>query len=480
MEWRLRVAGAGGFAALLWAAFYPGLSLLVWPAMAGLFLVLSGRGARRGAVAGAVAGFVFFALTFTSVFELWTFVGPLAAPLWVLAAVYGALYMAVLGAAVGRWSSPLVGAGTWVLLEMVRAAGPFGVAFGSLPVALAVPPLVGAAAIGGAWLLSLAAAWTGACLAAGARRSRHWIALAILGPAVLLVGAGVGSDTEQTGTLQAAVVQTGVPQEQRLDPRQVPALMERYADLLSRLEGPVDFVVFPETVLPVPLRAEPDYLVPFQEAARRLGAELLVGTGDWREGKIYNSVLLLDRDGEVAGIYDKTHLVPFGEYLPARDLWESLGLGPLLEELLPHDLAHGQRSDSLGIYGVQICFESQFSAGARRLVAQGAEILVVPTNDAWFGEHRMLWEHFAFGALRAAEQGRAFVHATSTGVSGAFSPTGQLLGKLPLGEPGVLHVALPLHRGTTPYAAVGDWPVLGLAVLLLVGGVLWEERARRH
>ncbi|MFO8033681.1 MAG: apolipoprotein N-acyltransferase [Candidatus Bipolaricaulota bacterium] len=479
MGWRVRMVGAGGFAALLWAAFYPGLSWLAWPALAGLFWVISGWGAKRGAAIGALAGFVFFTLTFTSVLQLRPFIGALAIPLWILLAAYAALYPAVFGAVVGRWPSPLAWAGAWTLLEMARATGPFGVAFGSLPGAMAVPPLVGAAGIGGPWLLSLAAAWTGACLAARTRGRRLWLALALLGPALLLLGSGVVPDTEQVGTLRVAVVQTGVPQEQRLDPGQVPEMMDRYRGLLEGLDEPLDLVVFPESVLPVPLRTRPEHLEEFKAAARRLNAELLVGTGDLWEGEVYNSTLLLDEQGEIVGLYDKMHLVPFGEYLPARDLWEGAGLDPLLQELLPRDLAHGSRGDPIGRYGVLICFESQFPALARRSVAQEAQLLVVPTNDAWFGDNRVLWDHFAFGALRAAEQGRAFIHATSTGVTGVFDPAGRLLEKLPLQEPGVLYVELPLRRGQTPYGVVGDWPVLGLAVLLVVVGVVWEERGRR-
>ncbi len=469
------MAGAAGCAALLWAAFYPGLCLLVLPALAGLYLLLAGKGVKPGAVVGAWAGLVFFLLTFIPVLELRDFVGMLAVPLWLLLAAYAALYMAALGAVVGRWPSPLVWAGAWTLLEMARAAGPFGVAFGSLPVALAAPPLVGAAGMGGVWFLSLSAAWAGACMGAGTGR-RLWLAAALVGPAALLVGAGMVPETEQTGAVQVAVVQTGIAQEQRLDPGQVSELMDRYETLLSSLEGPLDLVVLPETILPLPLRLHSEHLAPFRETARQLESELIVGTGDQRGGTVYNSALLVDRAGELAGIYDKKHLVPFGEYLPARTFWEAVGLGPLLQELLPWDLAHGLHVGPVGRYGVQICFELQFPAGARRLASEGAELLVVPTNDAWFGQARVLWEHFAFGALRAAEQGRALVHSTSTGVSGAFDPRGRLVGRLPLAEPGVLYVELELRRGQTPYGVVGDWPVGGLAVLLVVGGAVWKKR----
>jgi len=470
---------AAGSAALLWGAFYPGLSVLVWPALGGLFWSLSGRGGSSGAKLGMVAGLTYFALTFSSILQLWNFVGALALPLWILLAVYAALYMAVFGAAVGRWRSPLVWAGAWMLLEVARVAGPLGTAFGTLPGALAVPPWVGAAAVGGPWLLSFAASWTAGCAVAGWRGRRAWLLLALLGPGILFSASGLAPHTEQVDTLRVAIVQTGVTQEDRLDAGQVPQLMDHYRSLLGEIEQPVDLVVFPETVLPVPLPDRPELMEAFQQAAQRLDADLLVGTGDRRDDGVYNSTLLVSPEGEVVGSYDKMHLVPFGEYLPARGLWEAVGLGPLLRDLLPHDLAPGGSDEPIGAYGVRICFESQFPKLARRSVAHEAELLVVPTNDAWFGRDRLLWDHFAFGALRAAEQGRAFIHATTTGWSGAFDPRGRLAGDLPLLEPDVLYVQLPLHRGRTPYAVVGDWPVLALAAVLVAGGIAWERRYTR-
>lgn len=465
-------------AVLLWAAFYPGLHWLAWFGLAGALWAVAGQGVKRGMLTGALVGFVFFLLGFSFLLELWPFVGPLTAPLWLLLALYASLYVAVLGGVGGRWASPPILAGAWVLLEAARGAGPFGTTFSSLPGALAASPFVRVVGLGGPWILSLAVAWTAACLAVGVRR-RRWLPMALLGPMIVLAGLWFPEATQDVGTLKAALVQTGVPQEERLDPGSVPQLMERYEALLAKLDGPLDLVVFPESVLPVPLRTQSAYLVPFQQAARRLDADLLVGAGEWRDGKMYNSTLLLNGEGDVIGVYDKQRLVPFGEYLPARRLWEALGLGPLLERLLPMDVAHGALGAPVGRYGVKICFESQFPSGIRRLVAEQAELLVVPTNDAWFGEARLLWEHFIFGALRAAEQGRAFVHATSTGVTGAFGPSGELLATLPQGDRGVLYVELPLRRGSTPYGIVGDGPVLGIAALLLLGGLFGQFRRTR-
>ena len=193
------------------------------------------------------------------------------------------------------------------------------------------------------------------------------------------------------------LVQPGFSQEEKLDRENLPQLLLRYRELLSGIQGPVDLVVVPENALPAFLLEESQYLAPFRETARRLSCDLLVGTGVRREEGVFNSVLLIRPSGEVAGAYDKVRLVPFGEYLPARGLWRALGLGPLLARLLPYDLVPGAGPQPLGPYGIMICFESQFPSLARGLAAKGAPVLIVPTNDAWFGRSRFLREHFAMG-----------------------------------------------------------------------------------
>ena len=272
------------------------------------------------------------------------------------------------------------------------------------------------------------------------------------------------------------LVQPGFSQEEKLDRENLPQLLLRYRELLSGIQGPVDLVVVPENALPAFLLEESQYLAPFRETARRLSCDLLVGTGVRREEGVFNSVLLIRPSGEVAGAYDKVRLVPFGEYLPARGLWRALGLGPLLARLLPYDLVPGAGPQPLGPYGIMICFESQFPSLARGLAAKGAPVLIVPTNDAWFGRSRFLREHFAMGALRAAECGRALLQAAQTGVTGGFDGRGRSLGTLPPGDEGTL---VPLCQGRTPFVRWGDAPALLLAgVLAGVGGAFRRRGGR--
>jgi apolipoprotein N-acyltransferase len=127
-----------------------------------------------------------------------------------------------------------------------------------------------------------------------------------------------------------------------------------------------------------------------------------------------------------------------------------------------------------------ICFESAFPGPTRVLARKGAELLLVSTNDAWFGRTRILWEHYAMGSLRAAETGRACVQVGQTGISGAWDPKGREIRRFPLGE-GVFLTEVPRFSGRTPYGLVGDLPVLlltGGMGLLGLGMKKWGPRPR--
>ncbi len=463
-----RPVGAVASAVLLWAAFFPGWGWLAWVGLVPLFLAVGGAGGGRGALLGLLFGVVFFGLEFSSLVPLGAFIGPVVALVCAGLALYGGVFGVLFGTVAGRWSSPPLWAGAWTLVEALRAAGPLGFTFGSLPTALVGTPFLPAAAIGGPWVLSLAVGWTGACLARGLR-DRRWLLGAALGPLVLLGLSVLPTGAWQTGALRVALVQPNIPKVEQLDPWLVEDHLATYRELLGQLAPPLDLVVLPENALPWLLDRPEEFSV-FQGAARRLRAPLALGSADFDGERVYNRVFLLGRDGEIAGSYAKTRLVPFGEYVPGREFWLRVGLGGLIEPFLPFDQSPGGSVAPVGNLGFMICFESTFPGVARELVLRGAEVLLVPTNDAWFGRTRILWEHYAFAALRAAETGRSVLQVGHTGVSGGWDAQGRELGRLPPWARGTAVLEVPARSGLTPYARWGDGPALALAgVLLLLG-----------
>lgn len=453
------------------------MSWLGWLALVPFLWALDGAGMRRGAAVGATFGVLFFALEFSSLLSLRPFVGGVAFLVCGALAVYGALFAVVFAGVGGIRASPLLWAGAWTLLEVARAAGPLGFTFGSLAAAVSGTPFLSASALGGPWLLSLGVAWTAGCLARGLRR-RRWLSGAALGPLLLLALAWASPALPPQGALTVALVQPNIPQADRLDPERLPDLVARYQELLAGIAPPLDLVVVPENALPAFLRQEPEHLALFQDAARRLNATLMVGTGDFRSGRVYNTMLVLSPAGEVVGTYAKTHLVPFGEYVPGREIWRRLGLGRVIDPLLPFDQSPGEEVRPVANLGIMICFESTFPGISRELVQKGAEVLITPTNDAWFGRTRILWEHYALGALRAAETGRAFLQAGQTGFTGGWGPRGEDLGQFPPWTKGTLTLRIPLHTGLTPYARLGDGPALAVAGGLAALGLALKKRPR--
>ena len=321
-------------------------------------------------------------------------------------------------------------------------------------------------------------AWTAGCLARGARE-RRWLPWAAVGPLVLLSFALLPTGTREGGTLTAVLLQPNIAKVEQLDSTRLPERLEVYRDLLEGIAPPADLILLPENALPW-LRDEPEHLRLFQDAARRVGATLIVGTAHFQERRIYNTILVLSSRGESVGTYAKTRLVPFGEYVPWRDFWTAIGLGNLIDPFLPFDQTPGEEVRPVGALGIMICFESTFPGVARELARRGAEVLLVPTNDAWFGRTRILWEHYALGALRAAETGRALVQIGQTGISGGWGPRGEDLGRFPPWTKGRMTLALPLYSGSTLYVRTGDGPVLGLAAALaLLPVVTKRPRPRR-
>lgn len=466
----LRVLACLSAAALLWAAFFPGWGWLAWGALVPLLWALDGAGLRRGAVLGALFGIAFFGLEFSSLSSLWPFVGAVVVLICAALAVYGGLFVALFGALAGRWSSPLVWAGGWALVEAARAAGPLGFTFGSVPASLAGSPFLPAAALGGPWLLSLAVVWTAGCLARGLR-DRRWLGAAALGPLVLFGLSQVPAGTAETGTMTLALVQPNIPKDEQLDPALLPHHIALYRQMLAAITPSVDLIALPENALPW-LRAEREHLAVFQDAAARVGAPVVVGTGDFRDGQVYNTILVLSPAGEIAGTYAKTRLVPFGERVPGRAFWARIGLGRFIDPFLPFDQTPGGAVEPVGKLGILICFESTFPGIGAELVRRGAEVLITPTNDAWFGRTRILWEHYALGALRAAETGRSFVQVGQTGISGGWDHRGRELGRFPPWTRGALTLRVPLRSGRTPYVRFGDGPVLGAAGVLVLLGLL--------
>ena len=264
------------------------------------------------------------------------------------------------------------------------------------------------------------------------------------------------------------IVQPNLAQAEKWDP----ALRRAHIDktiLLSRRPHATqpDLVIWPETAVPVLLGQD-------AELRRHIASVLPAGSflvsgsvrREYRENgsphKSYNSLFIV-RDGEVMAQYDKHHLVPFGEYLPFQPLLEALGLQQLTR--LRGGFAAGPgpavlSAGALPPFAPMICYEVIFPR--RSLPDTRPGWLINVTNDAWFGHTAGPWQHLAMARMRAIEQGLPMARAANTGISALISPKGEIIDHIPLGEAGLLDVALPPALEATPYARHGDLTFLGM------------------
>jgi len=321
------------------------------------------------------------------------------------------------------------------------------------------------------------------------RRSPRWI-VAALTVAVLTLSLGFGAWRVRSGALldagvplRVAAVQGNIAQSEKWDPASRDEILEKYLIYTRRASGEgAHLVVWPEAATPFAFGLDPDSAL-IREVARGLRIHLLFGTTHvvWEEdeAKYYNSAVLLNPDGETAGMYHKQHLVPFGEYVPLRQAL--FFVSPLVENVGGFTAGTEPTTLLMDEYpiGAAVCYEIIYPGLVRGLVSGGSRLLTTVTNDAWYGRTAAPYQHFQQARMRAIEEGRYLVRAANTGISGVVDPYGRVVVESGLFEDDVVVADVRLLEDLTPYARYGD--VLAFACgLLTLGMVAFAGRRARH
>ncbi|MFF9922496.1 apolipoprotein N-acyltransferase [Streptomyces globisporus] len=481
---------AGALPALAFPA--PGLWWFAYGALVPwLLLIRTAHSPRRAALDGWIGGIGFvIAVHHWLMPSLHVFIVLLAALLGLLWAPWGLLVSRLVGGSPSprrAVAAVVVVPSGWLLIELVRSweglGGPWGLLGASQ---WDVSPALRVASVGGVWLVSLLvlAVNTGVALLIAVPRARTaaGVALLVCALSVTAMWAWAPRPTS-AGTVRIAAVQPGIVE----GPGSVARRLDRGEELTRPLAGRgVDLVVWGESSIGAGAWENPETARRLAELSRLVGADLLVNVdarqtdGSGRSG-IFKSAVLVGPDGPTGDRYDKMRLVPFGEYVPARSL---LGWATSVGKAAGEDRLRGDRQVVMSLpdgarglrIGPLVCFETAFPDMSRRLVRDGAQVLVAQSATSTFQESWAPAQHASLGALRAAENGRPMVHATLTGISAAYGPRGERVGR-PLGtEASAAEVFdLPLARGETLYGRFGDWPVYGafaaLAALCAVEGL---------
>jgi apolipoprotein N-acyltransferase len=310
-----------------------------------------------------------------------------------------------------------------------------------------------------------------------------WLPLA-LGIAVL-GGMGVfgairlaRTPTRLVDGVQLRIMQPNLQQDVRFNYAAKRQVMERYIDLSSRpppdAGGPTH-LIWPESAFPFFLAREPDALAQIAELLRG-GAVLITGAVRLAEPitstdiGVYNSIYVIRRDGSLDSFYNKTHLVPFGEYLPFQHFLESLGFQQLTKQR--GGFLAGDRRRLIAVPDAPpalplICYEIIFPGEVLPKGPRPGWIINV-TNDGWFGLSSGPYQHFQQARVRAIEEGLPLVRAANTGISAVVDPVGRIVDSLPLGVQGVIDAPLPQPIGAPTYSRVGDVPAAILVVIALL------------
>ena len=490
-------AAVAGVAAAL--SFEPSHRVYLLPlAVAALTWLCIGLRPRTGFWMGFVfgTGFMLVLLPWLTVIAVYAWV-PLALIEGLFYGIAGLTTAALTrpGTRVAWW--PLWVACSWVLLEALRGWVPFGgFPWGRLAFAVEDTPVAPAFAYVGAPGVTFLLALLGTTLAWALLRVRRTpvrAAAGVLAAAVLAcVAALVPWQAIRPGDPEVVVaaVQGNVPgkgldafAERRLV---LDNHVQATRDLARRIgagdaEQP-DLVVWPENSSDIDPYTDASARLDIGNAAVAVNAPLLMGAvvGDRVDTGWYNRAIVWSTTGVPGAYYNKTHPVPFGEYIPLRSL-----LAPRFSALqqIPTDMVRGTEPGVLRVgparAGVLMCFEVAYDGLLRGLVDDGADLIVVPTNNATYTGTGQIEQQFAMSRLRAIETGRYVVVASTNGISGIVAPDGSVVERAAQRRQVVLERSVTLVDRRTPATVLGRWPELLLSAMAVVA-LLASVRLRRR
>jgi apolipoprotein N-acyltransferase len=475
-----------------WPILFLTLPVIVWQ------IDGAGAGRWRGVPAAALTGWWFglgyfvpglYWIGYAFLVDAQTFAWLMPVAILGLPA-YLALFMA-LGLALARlfWtrdaSRVIALAASLTISEWLRGQALTGFPWNTLGYSLSEPlALAQSASLIGLWgltFLAVAIFASPAALIDGTSRGRKpWIApaAAVVVLIAMTVFGAVRLSQHPTVMLpgpKLRIMQPNLQQDAKFNYSAKAEVMKKYLALSDRASGPqstgvrdVNILIWPESAFPFFLTHEPEAMAQIADLLPK-GAVLITGSvrapdvpPGTRITRAYNSIYVIDHDGNVLSVYDKLHLVPFGEFLPFQDFMEKIGFEQLTK--IQGGFIPGLRRRSLEVPHAPrmlplICYEAIFPGDVVERNERPGWIVNV-TNDGWFGISTGPYQHLQQARLRAIEQGLPLVRAANTGISAVIDPLGRIVARLGLGLEGVLDSPLPVAIPPTPYARVGDIPIL--------------------
>lgn len=479
---------AGSGAALALAYPEPDLAPLAWVSLVPFLLSLRGAGGKRGASLGLAFGVAFFGVLihWISIVGYLAFIALVlveSAFIALFGAIWGRVHLVERGLAISIVGPALA----WVaVVEYLRSVFPArGFTWGQLAQSQHnVPHLLRVTGVGGGWLLAFLLVVVNALLAAAvmhlSRRPRgRGILLAGSGILLLIAPFLIPPASADGDRLRVAIVQGNVPRHEPASFEKDVTILRNHARLTEGLREEVDLVVWPESSVGIDPFRNPFVQRIVGDAARAAEAPMIVGGNeDLPDNRYRVMAFLVASDGRFEDRYQKTHLVPFGEYVPARRFLDWI---PALDQVPRDAVAAGEGvvfEVARGKVAPVISFEGDFGSLVRGRIAQGGRLLVVATNTSTWGSSWASAQHVAMSKVRAAENGVYVAHGAVSGISAFIDPGGRVLESMGLWEAGTMTHEVAFADEVTLYARVGDWVAyLCVAGVVVMGAVSLRRRS---
>ena len=392
---------------------------------------------------------------------------------------------------------PFIMAAIWVVAEWWQTIGWWGMPWGKLAIGqVTFSLLVKSAAVIGPYFISFVIVAFSFLMAIAIMKKtqRRGIAAAVaisLFCLNLAMGTVVSlSYNEEEGrVIRVAAAQGNVPSGEKWQGG-YPELLKMYGEMTAQAaaEG-AEIIVWPETAFPCDLSVRTDIADEIKKIAIENDITILVSafTTDSESGMQYNSLYEVSSKGEFGkDVYNKQKLVPFGEFVPMRDLVVAI-FPPLADiNMLESDLKAGEEgviiNGEQGKIGCGICFDSAYESVVLDAVNNGAELIALSTNYSWFKDSRALNMHNAHSQLRAIESGRYLICSSNTGISSVIDPMGNVIDEVGVLERGYAVADVHLRSSATPYSVIGNsfvYLCMSFAFGLPIAAIIVDTKAKK-
>ncbi len=462
---------------------------ILWVALVPLFFAFKGNTYKRQALLGLIAGFFYYGYLF-----YWILIfGNLAFFSLVL---YQALFWSLFAVGFkvfhnkGDFWGILLGIPLlWSSLEIIKSFGIFGLSWGLLGYGLlSFLPIVQAASLIGVFGLSFLIVMINSFLfILLERKFEKRRVLISFGVVLFLIMIAVTSygylqiawykNNQKSKKINIGLIQPNIPMDLKTSPPSKEILEERMIKLTEKaVQKNADLIIWPESSYPGLYFYDNDaYLEKVTDALE--GTPLLFGSLFEAKNRTYNSAHYLNENGLVEERYDKLHPVPFGEYIPLRPVLQNIKALSVIKD----DISAGEKPVILGSeeikIGAVICFESSDIFLVRRIASLNPSLLVVITNDAWFGKTSEPEEHFRIGMMRAIENGLPFIQVANTGMTGVADPTGRAEIAGPIFTRFAKLIPVSLNGKLTLYRKTGHIQAIVMVTITLVYLIMLLIRA---